>query len=92
MVAVALGRMKRRASEAVDVLVELLPDEDVTGHAVIALGKLKNPRSGEAIAALQNHRKTWVRAEVKKALVRIDKNAARQSWSCDPRLPTATEA
>ena len=74
----ALGRMKKRASEAVDVLVELLPDEDVTGHDVIALGKLKD-RDPERQSPRFRTTQTWVRAEVKRALARIDKNAARQT-------------
>jgi hypothetical protein len=71
MVVVALGNMK--TPYVVDVLIELLPDEDVTGHAVMALGKLRAKRAREAVAALQNHPKAWVRAEVKKALARMDR-------------------
>lgn len=73
MVVVALGRMKMKTACVVDVLIELLADEDVAGHAVIALGKLKDRRAREAVAALQNHPKAWVRAEVKKALARMDR-------------------
>jgi len=39
-----------------DVLIELLVDEDVAGHAVIALGKLKDQRAREACCA-PNHPK-----------------------------------
>lgn len=73
MVVVALGKMKKNAASVMDVLIELLADEDVAGHAVIALGKLKDRRAREAVAALQNHPKAWVRAEVKKALARMDR-------------------
>jgi HEAT repeat protein len=73
MVVVALGKMKKNAASVMDVLIELLVDEDVAGHAVIALGKLKDQRAREAVAALQNHPKAWVRAEVKKALARMER-------------------
>jgi HEAT repeat protein len=73
MVVMALGKMKTNTAAVVDVLVGLLGDEQVTGHAVIALGKLKDRRAHDAVAALETHPKAWVRAEVKKALARMDR-------------------
>lgn len=69
MVVVALGNM--RNPRAVDVLLDLVPDEDVAGHAVIALGKLRAERARPVLRELANHPKAWIRKEATKALDRI---------------------
>ena len=71
MLAVALGNMKDLRSA--DVLIELLGDEEVAGHALIALGKLKVQRARLDIERFLDHPKAWVRAEARRALARIDK-------------------
>ena len=72
MLAVALGNM-RKTPAAEDVLIQLLEDEQLVGHALIGLRKL---RAGAAarprIEALAEHPKTWVRAEAKKLLKKLD--------------------
>jgi len=70
MVVLALGNM--RTPDAVGVLLDLLQDDDVAGHAVMALGKLRAQRARPAIEALAGHPKSWVRQEVRKALKRLD--------------------
>jgi HEAT repeat protein len=71
MLAVALGNMKD--PRAVDVLVRLLADEEVAGHALIALGKLRATQSRPQVEAFLSHQKSWVRQEAKRALSKIDK-------------------
>jgi HEAT repeat protein len=69
MVVLALGRSKR--SDAVSVLSGLLDDEEVSGHAVMALGKLRAVAARERVAPFVNDRRAWVRKEAKKALLRM---------------------
>lgn len=73
MLALALGNM--RNPQAVDVLVELLDDEEMAGHAVIGLGKLKAERARPHIERFLSHPKAWIRQEAKRALAKIDKAA-----------------
>ena len=67
MLVVALGGM-RKTPEAVGVLVKLLDDEELTGHAIIGLRKLKAVSAIPEISKYVNHEKTWVRNEAKKAM------------------------
>jgi hypothetical protein len=71
MVAVALGNMKDQ--RAVEVLIDLLGDEEVVGHAVMGLGKLRAKSARSQIERLVNHPKAWIRKEAKRALAKIDK-------------------
>ncbi len=71
MLAVALGNMKNPA--AVDVLIELLKDEEVAGHALMGLGKLKVQKARPHIENFLNHPKPWVRKEATKALAKLNK-------------------
>jgi HEAT repeat protein len=71
MVVEALANM--RDPQAVDVLCELLADEEVAAHAVVALGKLKAARARPQIEPFLNHSEGWVRKEAKRALAKIDK-------------------
>lgn len=70
MLALALGNC--HDPRAVNVLIELLADEQVVGHAVMALGKLKSKAARSHIEALLKHPVDWVRAEATKALAGID--------------------
>jgi len=72
MLAVALGNMKK-TPEAINVLVELLNDDVVAGHAAIALGKLKATQAIPALEKLNNHSKDWVRKEAERAIKKICK-------------------
>lgn len=66
MVVVGLGKLKDR--RVVDVLLNLLADEEVVGHAVKALGKQRAIIARSRIEMLLKHPKPWVRKEAKKAL------------------------
>jgi HEAT repeat protein len=66
MIVLALGKMKK--ARPVEVLIELLDDEVVAGHAVAALARLKAPEAAEALQPFLHHPKTWIRQEAGKAL------------------------
>lgn len=72
MLTLALGNMKN--PHAQDVLIDLLEDDQVAGHAIMALGKLHSIKAYATIERFLNHPNTWVRKEAKKALTRIDKS------------------
>jgi hypothetical protein len=74
MLAIALGNMKN--PQAVDVLIELLDDEQVAGHALMGLRKLAPPEARSKVEPFLNHPKTWVRKEAQLALKAIDRKAA----------------
>lgn len=71
MLALALANMKD--PRAVKVLRDLLADEEVAGHAVIGLGKLRAKEARAGIEPFLEHSKKWVRDEAKKALKKIDR-------------------
>ena len=71
MLAAALGNMK--SAVAVDVLIELLNDDEVAGHALMALGKLKAFKARLHIERFLDHGKPWVRKEARKALAKLIK-------------------
>ena len=71
MLAVALGNMKDPRAQ--DVLIDLLDDDELAGHAIIALGKLKSKKAYPTIERFTTHPKAWIRKEAKKALARIEK-------------------
>jgi HEAT repeat protein len=58
---------------AVDVLIDLLDDDDVAGHAVVGLGKLRASKARQRVEEFLAHPKAWVRREAKRALAKIDK-------------------
>jgi HEAT repeat protein len=72
MLALTLGRMKNPKAE--DILITLLNDEVVAGHAVMGLGKLKSKKAIPVIKTFLSHPRTWIRNEAKKALLRIEKS------------------
>jgi hypothetical protein len=72
MLAVALGNM-RGEPRAVDVLIELLDDDEMAGHAIIGLRKLKAKEAKERIEPFRKHDKGWVRDEAKRAVAALDK-------------------
>jgi hypothetical protein len=65
----ALGKMEN--PKAVDVLLGFLDDEEVVGHALIGLKKLKAKEARPQIELLLNHPKAWIRKAAKEALVRM---------------------
>lgn len=69
MVVAALGRMK--TPEAGKVLTELLSDDVVVGHAVMALNNLRYLPVLPVLESLRNHQKPWVRKEIDKAVKKL---------------------
>lgn len=69
MLVLALARVPDERS--IDVLVELLNDDEVAGHAAKALGRLKPKNVRPAVERLLDHPKTWVRTEAKKTLAKL---------------------
>ena len=65
----ALGRMKN--PEATVVLLGLLSDKTVDGHAVAALAKRRDPRGREALERFVGDDRAWVRKTAKKGLERL---------------------
>jgi HEAT repeat protein len=74
MVVVALARTGD--PDAPDVLIRLLDDPEVAGHALVALRKLAPVEARPHIARFVNDQRAWVRKEAKWALARIDKKAS----------------
>ncbi|MGH3467692.1 MAG: HEAT repeat domain-containing protein, partial [Thermocrispum sp.] len=70
MIVVALGNMGD--PRAVDVLINLLEDEEVAGHAVVALGKQRAGRARPYVERFLDHPTQWVREAARSALERID--------------------
>lgn len=68
---VVLGLSKSKRPEAVDVLLGLVDDPDVDGHAVKALGKLKAPAARTALETKLGDKRAWVRGEARKALAKL---------------------
>ncbi len=73
MLAVALGNMKD--SRVADILIELLDDAQVAGHALTALRKLAPPQARSAVERLLDHPKDWIRNEARRALNEIRKKS-----------------
>lgn len=69
MLVLALARMKD--PRVVGVLTELLDDDEVVGHAVMALGRLKATEAWPAIERCLEHPQGWVREEARKALAHL---------------------
>lgn len=75
MLTLALGNMTD--PRAVDVLLDLLKDEEVAGHAVMALGKLSPSKARSALEPFLRDPRPWVRKEAKRAVGGIDGARAR---------------
>lgn len=69
MFVAALGKVK--AEKAEEVLIQLLDDEEVTTHALEALGRMKSKKAKDKISMLSNHPKALIRKEAQKALKKI---------------------
>jgi hypothetical protein len=69
MVVVALGNLSD--PRAVEVLMNLLDDDEVCGHAIIALANLKAREAVPQIERFTKHPKPWLRKEAKKAISKL---------------------
>lgn len=65
----ALARSDK--TRAADVLVDLLDDDDLVGHAIGALGKVGARDARSAIERFLDHPKPWVRKEAKKVIAKL---------------------
>lgn len=70
MLVLGLARSKR--AEAADVLVDLLDDPDVNGHAVKALRKVKTHAARVGLERMLGDDRAWVRKEAQRALAALD--------------------
>ncbi|CAM2877319.1 HEAT repeat domain-containing protein [Hathewaya histolytica] len=57
--------------KAISILIELLKDDDVNGHAIMALGYFKNDELIKYIEPFLHHEKSWIRKETEKAIKKI---------------------
>lgn len=71
MVVLLLGKLK--CEKAIPTLISLLKDNEVAGHAVIALGNFKKVELIEYIEPFLRNEKTWIRKEAEKAIGKIKK-------------------
>jgi HEAT repeat protein len=69
MFVAALGKVKSEKAES--ILIKLLDDEEITLHALEALGRMKSKKAKEKIAILANHPKAAIKKEAQKSLRQI---------------------
>jgi HEAT repeat protein len=69
--AVALGNMK--APRAPELAVQLLEDDELAGHAIIALGKIGAPKARRSVEPFLTHGKSWIRKEAQRTIKKLDK-------------------
>jgi HEAT repeat protein len=71
MLVLALAKMKD--AEIDDVLISLLEDEDVSVHAIVALGKRRVAKAASLIRPFESHARPLLRKEAAKALRKIER-------------------
>ncbi len=71
MFVVAIGNM--RNPEASILLNMLLKDDEVAGHALMAIRKLGRPQAIPNVRLFLTHEKTWVRKEAEKTIKKLVK-------------------
>jgi len=71
MLVVALANMKTHDADR--ILMGLLKDEDLAGHALIAVRKRKSKEALDLARGLENHPKAWVRKEAKKTVGALER-------------------
>lgn len=69
---VVLGIARSKRPEAADVLIDLLNDADVNGHAVKALSKFKASRARPGLEQMTSDSRSWVRTAARKAIRNLD--------------------
>jgi hypothetical protein len=76
MVVLALAKMKKTENrkKAINILIKLLDDEEVVGHAIISLRKLKALEARSNIEPFLKYPITWIRNEAKKTIILFDKS------------------
>jgi HEAT repeat protein len=71
MIVVALGTIIGKTVD--DVLIKLLDDEEVVGHALIAIRKRRLSEASAKVKHLLDHEKAWVRKEASKTLAALSR-------------------
>ncbi len=72
MVVLWFGKVgKKRRDDAVTLLLELVEDPDVDGHATQALARLGDPRSREALERMAGDDRAWVRSKATAGLKKL---------------------
>jgi len=71
MLALALGRMRK--VDATPLLIQLLQDPDVSGHAALALGRRGGKDAFDALEALLGHERKWIRQAAVKSRRQIER-------------------
>lgn len=66
-----MGLHRLHNSEAAEAALDLLSDEDVKVHAIIALGKMKSKRALFHLEKLLTDKKPLIRKEARKAITKI---------------------
>ncbi len=74
MIVLALGNMND--PRAAKVAMQLLHDEVVAGHAIMALGRLRAKCAKNSLKPFLEHSRAWIRREARKAVQRIDGSIA----------------
>lgn len=74
MIVMALGRMDKDVVEP--VLLSLLNDSDVIGHAIYALGSIRSIKALSLLEEFTTCKNTYIRNEAKKAIAKITKSKA----------------
>jgi len=69
MVVVALSNL--HDPRTVEILTHLLDDEEVCGHAIVAIAKMRAHEAAPRIQRFIDHPKPWVRKEAKKAILKL---------------------
>ncbi len=69
MIVILLGKL--RCEKAIPTLINLLQDDDVVGHAIMALGYFKKDELIKYIEPFLHHDKRWIRKEAEKAIKKI---------------------
>lgn len=75
MLVAGLGNMSDE--RVIPLLLDLLKDDEVSGHAIMALGKLKPPIARSHVEPFLKHPNAWVRKEAQKTIEKIDKGGGR---------------
>ncbi len=70
MLMIALGNM--HDPRATDVLIEMLDDDDVAGHALLPLGRRRAHHARDKIVRFLTDERAWVRNDAKRALAKLD--------------------
>ncbi len=71
MIVITLGKI--RSQRAISVLLDLLNDEDIDGHIIVALGYYKDSNLIQYIEPFLKHENRWIRKEAEKSIKKLSK-------------------